>query len=78
MLSSSGDNMVNIKHMKNKSVGIIRQIFNKLESLNLQKYHFECAIIFMNCMLRSSILLVRFHTLVTATTDSCCVIAPLL
>ena len=56
MLSSTGDNMINIKHMKNKSVGIIRQIFNKLESLNLQKYHFECAIIFMNCMLRSSIL----------------------
>ena len=42
--------------MKNKSIGIIKQIFNRLESLNLQKYYFECAIIFMNCMLRSSIL----------------------
>ena len=48
--------MVNIKHMKTKAVGIIRQIFNRLESLNLQRYYFECAIIFMNCMLRSSIL----------------------
>ena len=48
--------MANIKQMKNKSIGIIRQIFNRLESLNLRKYYFECAIIFMNCMLRSSIL----------------------
>ena len=56
VLSSTGDNMVNIRQMKNKSVGIIRQIFNRLDSLHLQKYYFECAVIFMNCMLRSSIL----------------------
>ena len=56
ILSRTGDNMANIKQMKNKSIGIIRQIFNRLESLNLRKYYFECAIIFMNCMLRSSIL----------------------
>ena len=56
VLSCTGDNMVNIGHMKSKSVGIIRQIFNRLENLNLQKYYFECAIILMNCMLRSSIL----------------------
>ena len=55
-ISSTGDNMANIRQMKNKSIGIIKQIFNRLESLNLQKYYFECAIIFMNCMLRSSIL----------------------
>ena len=42
--------------MKNKSIGIIKQTFNLLKSLNLQKYYLECAIIFMNCMLRSSIL----------------------
>ena len=48
--------MVNIRNMKTKSVGIIRQIFSRFESLNLGKYYFECAIIFMNCMLRSSIL----------------------
>ena len=48
--------MANIKQMKNKLIGIIRHICNRLESLNLRKYYFECAIIFMNCMLRSSIL----------------------
>ena len=42
--------------MKAKSNGIIRQIFNRLESLNLMRYYFECAIVFMNSMLRSSIL----------------------
>ena len=56
VLSCTGDNMVNIRQMKNKSIGIIRQIFNRLDSLHLQKYYFECAVIFMKCMLRSSIL----------------------
>ena len=55
VLSDIGDNMVNIRNMKSKSVGIIRQIFDRLESLNLQKYYFECGIILMNCMHRSSI-----------------------
>ena len=50
VLSSTGDNLVNIQQMKSKSVGIIRQIFNRLDSLHLQKYYFECAVIFMNCM----------------------------
>jgi hypothetical protein len=48
--------MVNINHMKKKSRGIIRKIFSKLESLHLKQYYFECAIVFMNTMLRSSIL----------------------
>ena len=56
IISSIGDNMPNIKQMKNKSIGITKQIFNRLESLHLQKYYFECGLIFMNCMLRSSIL----------------------
>ena len=56
VLSSKGDNMVNINQMKNKSKGIIRRIFSKLNSLNLQRYYLECAMIFMNTMLRSSIL----------------------
>jgi hypothetical protein len=34
----------------------IREIFTKLNSLNLQNYYFECGLIFMNIMLRSSIL----------------------
>ena len=48
--------MENIRAVKRRSIGIIRKIFSKLESLNLQKYYFECAMIFMNVMLRSSIL----------------------
>ena len=56
VISSSGDNMANIAHIKKKSIGVIRKIFNKLNSLNLQKYYFECAIILLNTMLRPSVL----------------------
>ena len=56
ILSSKGDNMKNITNLKNKSIGITRKLFTKLESLKLKKYYFECAIIFLNAMLRSSIL----------------------
>ena len=56
MISSLGDNMANIRQLKNKSIGIIRKIFTKLSSLNLKQYYFECAIILMKVMLRPSIL----------------------
>ena len=56
ILSNTGNNMKNIIDKKNKSIGIIKKIFNKLHSLNLRKYFFECALIFLNVMLRSSIL----------------------
>ena len=56
VISNTGDNMVNINNMKNKLIGIIRQIFNCLESLNLMRYYLECAMVSMNIMLRSSIL----------------------
>ena len=56
VLSSRGDNMANIRKLRNKSIGIIRKIFNRLNSLNLQQYYFECSIILMNVMLISSIL----------------------
>ena len=56
VLSSKGDNMVNINHMKKKAKGIIRRIFDKLESITLKQYYFECALVLMNAMLRSSIL----------------------
>jgi hypothetical protein len=56
IISSKGDNMKNITAMKNKSVWIIRKIFNRLQSLSLKKYFFECAILILNIMLRSSIL----------------------
>ena len=42
--------------MKDKSIGIIRKLFNMLESLKLQKYYHECALIFLNVMLCSSIM----------------------
>ena len=56
VISSKGNNMVNIKEMKTKSIWIINKIFNKLDCLTLSKYYFECGIIFLNIMLRSSIL----------------------
>ena len=56
VLSNKGNNMANINCLKKKSKGIIRRIFGKLESLTLKQYYFECAMIFMNSMLRSSIL----------------------
>ena len=56
VISSTGNNMANINAIKRRSNGIIRKIFSKLESLNLQKYYFECGMIFMNAMLRSSLI----------------------
>ena len=56
VLSALGDNMVNINAVKKKSIGIIRKIMNKLKNLNLMSYYFECSIIFLNVMLRPSIL----------------------
>ena len=56
VLYCRGDNMVNIKAMKIKSIWIIRQIFSKLNALNLKQYYFECAMVFLNVMLRPSIL----------------------
>ena len=56
IVSSEGNNMANIMAMKKKSHGVIRTIMDKLEKLNLRNYYFECSIIFMNVMLRGSIL----------------------
>ena len=56
IISCVGDNMANIKAIKDKSIGVIRTIMHKLEALNLERYYCECAMIFMNVMLRGSIL----------------------
>ena len=56
ILSDKGDNMKNISEMRKRSVWIINNIFDKIKSLNLRKYYFECGIIFLNVFLRSSIL----------------------
>ena len=42
--------------IKKKSIGVIKKIFNRLDNLTLQKYYFECSMIFLNVMLRPSIL----------------------
>ena len=56
ILSSTGDNMANIRMLKKKSIGTVRKIFKKLDGLKLKNYYFEVGMIFMNVMLRSSIL----------------------
>ena len=56
IISSKGDNMANIREIRKKSIGTIRKIINKLNSLHLRNYYFECSIILMNSVLRGSIL----------------------
>ena len=56
IISNSGNNMANIRGIRNKSIGTTRKIFPKLNGLHLQKYYFEFGMIFLNVMLRSSIL----------------------
>ena len=56
VISSTGDNMANINKIKNKSIGVVRKIINRLNSFHLQHYFFECSIILLNSMLRGSIL----------------------
>ena len=56
ILSNTGNNMANIREMKKKSNGVIRSTLNKLNSLNLKQYYFECALVLMNAMVRSSLL----------------------
>ena len=56
VISCQGNNMANINAIKKKSIGVIRSIMQKLDALKLQTYYFKCALIFMNIMLRGSIL----------------------
>ena len=56
IISNSDDNMANIRSVRNKSYGTIRTILEKLKGLNLRKYYFECGLLFLNLILRSSIL----------------------
>ena len=56
VISNQSNNMANIEEVKKKSIGILRKIFEKLNSLKLKKYYFECGLIFMNVILRGSIL----------------------
>ena len=56
IISNKGDNMANISAVKKKSIGLIRKVLNRLNSLKLRKYYFECAAVLMKSMLRPSIL----------------------
>ena len=56
VLSSTGDNMANINAIKKKSIGVVKSALNKLNSLHLKYYYFECSVIILNTMVRSSIL----------------------
>ena len=56
VISAIGDNMANIRAIKKKSISIIQRLMTKLKSLNLMKYYFECSMIFLNAILRPSIL----------------------
>ena len=55
-ISNKRDNMANISAVKKKSIGLIRKVLNRLNSLKLRKYYFECAAVLMKSMLRPSIL----------------------
>ena len=55
-ISNRNDNMVHIQYVKGKSIGIIKSIFIYLNKLNLGKFNFECGIILMKSLLRTSIL----------------------
>ena len=56
ILSSEGNNLANIKAMEQKAIGIIWTILWKLDHLILRQFYFECSKLFMNTILRGSIL----------------------
>ena len=56
VISDKGDNMANIRQLRKKSIGVVRKIINRLNSLHLLNYFFESSIILMNSMLRGTIL----------------------
>ena len=47
IISTTSDNSANKRALRNKSNGIIRKIYEKLETLNLRKYYFECRVLFL-------------------------------
>ena len=52
VISSVGDNKANIKSLKKKSIIPTKSAFQKLKVLHLQKYYFECGLMFKNIILR--------------------------
>ena len=56
VISNLGNNQPNIRKIKQKSIGIIKSIFHRIDSLYLKSYYFECGLLFKNVILRPSIL----------------------
>ena len=56
VLSNQNNNMANINYIKRKSRIISNKIFNMLDTLRLGRYFFECGIVFLKSLLRSSII----------------------
>ena len=56
VISNKGSNMANIQQNKNNLIGVIKKIFNKLNSMNLRQHYYDCSIIFLNVLLRPTIL----------------------
>ena len=56
VIANQNNNMANIEEVKRKSIGITKKIFDKLNGLKLKEYYFECGLIFLNVILRGSIL----------------------
>ena len=54
MLSKRGDNMENINHKRNKCIGTEKQILKLIKPLG--PYTFECALIYLQSLIRNSIL----------------------
>ena len=48
IISSTGNNMMNINAIKKKAIGKVKLALNKLNSLHLKHYYFECAVIILN------------------------------
>ena len=55
-ISSAQNNMAHLEKMKIKAVGIKNNILSMLDNMFLGRYYFECGVILMTSLLRSSIL----------------------
>ena len=54
MLSKKGTNIENIKHKGNRSIGVQKQIIKMIEPLG--HFTFECALIYIQSLIRNSVL----------------------
>ena len=55
-ISNQNNNMIHINQMRIKAINIKQKIFHYLQNLQVGKYYFECGVILMKSLLRTSIL----------------------